>query len=161
MLPFVSTRDLSNWEESMSCSFWWLPSCPAVEAGFTMKSCSFWWLPSCPAVEAGFTMKRAASLHKHGLRWYRDIWRGGRFLTRLEAQLKFELLPSELPVWAEIVARLYQRWGNLLRSSPRMLACGEWLAVYGDADSPLPIVVCKADEGFHPETGTSLVKIPR
>ena len=141
MLPFVSTRNPANWEELMSCSFWWLPSCPAVEAGFTMK--------------------RAASLHKHGLRWYRDIWRGGRFLTPLEAQVKFGLLPDEFPVWSEVVARLYQIWGNLLRSSPRKLVCGEWLAIYGDADSLLPIVVCRADEGSQPKTGTSIVKIPR
>ena len=140
MLPFVSTRDPSNWEELMSCSFWWLPSCPAIEAGFTMK--------------------RAASLHKHGLRWYRDIWRGGRFLTPLEAQMKFELLPGKFTVWSEVVAHLYQIWSNLLRSSPRKLACREWLAIYGDADSLLPIVVCRADEGFQPETRTSMVKIP-
>ena len=141
MLPFVSTSNPFNWEELMSCSFWWLPSCPAAEAGFTMA--------------------RAASLHKHGLKWYRDIWRGGRFLTPLEAQVKFGLLPDEFPIWSEVVARLYRIWDNLLRTSPRKLVCREWLAIYGDADSLLPIVVRREEEGFQPETGTSMVKIPR
>ena len=51
-------------------------------------------------------------------------------------------------------------WDNLIRSSPRKINRGEWLAVYGVAGDPIPIVVCRAEEGFQPAVGTSMVKIP-
>ena len=140
MLPFVSTSSPSNWKELMNCSFWWLPACPALDAGFSMV--------------------RAASLHKHGLKCYRDIWRGRRFLTPPEAQEKFGLLPPEFPVWSVVVAHLDSMWENLIRTSPRKLTYGEWMAIYGDAGDLLPIVVCRAEEDFQPVVGTCMIKIP-
>ena len=140
MLPSVSTSSPSNWEELMS-------------------SC-FWWLPNCPALDVGFSLARAATLYKQGMKYYRDIWCGGRFLTSPEVQEKYGLLPTEASAWPEVITRLYNMWGNLIRSSPRKINCGEWLAVYGVAGDPIPIVVCRAEEGFQPAVGTSMVKIP-
>ena len=141
MLPFVSINSPSNWEELMCCSFWWLPCCPATDIEFN------------PA--------RAASLHKSSLKRYRDTWRGGRFMTPLEVQENFGLLPAEFPVSTTVVACLYRTWEDLLKSSSRRLDCGEWMAIYGDSDSLLPLVVYRAEEGFQPSVGTSMVRIPR
>ena len=141
MLPFVSVSSPTNWEELICCSFWWHPEGQIEEYGFS------------PA--------RAASLHKCSLKRYSDIWCVGRFLSPPEAQEKFNLLPVELPIWAEVVIRLHRRWRNLLRSSSRKINCGEWLAIFGDTAGSMPIVVCKVVEGFQPEVGAGSVKIPR
>ena len=105
-------------------------------------------------------MARAASLHKQGMKYYRDIWCGGRFLSSPEVQEKYGLLPIEAPAWSEVITRLYNMWGILIRSSLRKINCGEWLAIFGDAGDPLSIVVCRAEEGFQLAVGTSMVKIP-
>ena len=89
MLSFVSVSSQTIWEELMCCSFWWHPECQFEENGFSLV--------------------RATSLHKRGLKGYSDIWREGRFLSPPEAQEKFDLLPVELPIWAEVVTRLHQR----------------------------------------------------
>ena len=141
MLLFVSISNLSNWEELMSCSFWWLPFSPAMDLGFS------------PA--------RATSLHKSGLKRYRDIWRGGQFMTPLEVQENFGLLPAKFLVWTAAISCLYQTWEDVLKFSSRRLDCREWLAVYGDTDNLLPLVVCRAEEGFQPLVDTSMVRIPQ
>ena len=140
MLPFVSTNTPSNWEKLMNCSFWWPLACPTLDAGFSMV--------------------RAAYLHKRGLKYYRDIWRGGRFLTPPEAQEKFGLLPPEFSAWSTVVTHLDRMWGNLIRFSPRKLTCGEWMAIFDDVGDLVPTVVCRAKEGFQPVVGTYTVKIP-
>ena len=70
-------------------------------------SCSFWWLQSNSAMDLGLSVARAASLHNKGLKRYRDIWRSGRFMTPLEVQDNFGLLPTEFPAWSVVVTRLY------------------------------------------------------
>ena len=82
-------------------------------------------------------------------------------MTPLEVQENFDLLPAEFPVWFAVVSRLYQTWKDVLKFSSRRLDYGEWLAIYGDTDSLLPLVVCRAEEGFQPSVGTSMVRIPR
>ena len=141
MLPFDSISNSSNWEELMSCSLWWSPSSPAMDLGFSLA--------------------RAASLHKSGLKRYRDIWKGGQFMTPLEVQENFGLLPAEFLVWTAAVSCLYQTWKDVLKFSSRRLDYGEWLAIYGDTDSLLPLMVCGAEEGFQPFVGTNMVRIPR
>ena len=123
-------------------------------------SCSFWWLQFSLATDMGLSSAMAASLHKKGLKRYRDIWRRGLFMTPLEVQENFGLLLVEFPMWSAVVARLYRTWDDLLKSSSRKLNCGEWLAIYGDPDS-LPLVVCRVEEGSQPSTGTNMVRIPR
>ena len=80
-------------------------------------------------------------------------------MTPLEVQENFGVLPAEFPMWSEVVACLYHTWDDLLKSKSRKLNCKEWLAIYGDPDS-LPLVVCRAEEGFQPSIGTSMVRIP-
>ena len=75
ILPFVSVRRPNNWEELMSCSFWWLQSNLVMDLGFSAA--------------------RAAALHKKGLKRYRDIWSNGRFMTPTKIQDKYGLLPVE------------------------------------------------------------------
>ena len=82
-------------------------------------------------------------------------------MTPLKVQENFDLLPAELLMWTAVVARLYRTWEDLLKSSSRRLDYGEWLAIYGDSDNLLPLVVCRAKEGFQPSVGTSMVRIPR
>ena len=88
-------------------------------------SCNFWWLPSSLATDLGFSPARAASLHKSGLKRYRDIWRGGRFITPLEVQENFGLLLAQYLVWTAAISCLYQTWEDVLKFSSRRLDCGE------------------------------------
>ena len=80
-------------------------------------------------------------------------------MTPLEVQENFGLLPVEFPTWSVVVTRLYHTWDDLLKSRSRKINCGEWLAIFGDMDSA-PLAVCRAEEGFQPSTGTSMVRIP-
>ena len=139
MLLFVSFRRPSNWDELLSSSFWWLQANSALNMGLSVG--------------------RAASLHRKGLRRYRDIWCNGRFMNPLEVQGKFGLLTAELQIWAGVVIRLYHTWADLLKASSKKIECGEWVAVFGDLDCA-PLAVCKTKEGFQPSTGFSVVKIP-
>ena len=82
-------------------------------------------------------------------------------MTPIEVQEKFELLPSEIPLWAAYVACLYQTWGGVLRKSSRRLQYSKWLAIYEESASALPLVVCRVEEGFQPSIGTGIVRIPQ
>ena len=139
ILPFVSFRRPTNWEELMSCSFWWLESNSATDSGLSAA--------------------RAAVLHKKGLKRYRDIWRNERFMTPREAQENFGLLPTEFPVWSVLVARIYHTWDDLLKARSGKINCREWLAIFEDTDN-LPLVVCRAEGGFQPSIGNSTLTIP-
>jgi hypothetical protein len=59
---------------------------------------SFWWSPSSPQIGAGFSKARAAKIHKAGLVQIRDAHTEDRFLTAIEAQAKFGILPGEFGV---------------------------------------------------------------
>ena len=139
MLPFVSFRRPTNWDELLSCSFWWLQSNSAINMDLSVA--------------------RAASLHKKGLRRYRDIWRNGSFMNPLEVQENFGLLSKEFPAWSGIVIRLYHTWADLLKANSKKINCGEWLAVFGDLDS-VPLAIYRTEEGFQPSTSISTVRIP-
>ena len=139
MLPSVSFRRPANWDELLCCSFWWLQSNSAMDLGFSLL--------------------RAATLHKKGLRRYRDIWRNGRFMNPLEVQINYGLLIEEFTAWSVVITRLHHTWEDLLKASSKKISCGEWLAVFADLNSA-PVVVCKAEEGFQPLTGISTVRIP-
>ena len=140
MLPFVSFSRPANWDEVLSCSFWWLQSNSAMNLGFSIA--------------------RAASLHKRGLRRHRDIWKNGRFMNPIEVQDSYGLLTEEFPAWLEVVTRLYHTWADLLKVRLGKINCGEWLAVFGDMDSAL-LAVYRSEEGFQPPVGFNTVRIPR
>jgi hypothetical protein len=127
-----------------------------------LASCSFWHCPLAPTIGPGFSKIRAMGLHRNGLRQYKDVldMNSGIFITAVEAQLRFGLLPQEHIVWAGLVNSLERTWRDLLAPSSPIISSGEWIGVFPDRISPHPSLICQTSEAYQPRGGYYRSQIP-
>lgn len=125
-----------------------------------LLSCSVWWCPSLALIGSGFSKQRAMTLHKRGMRFYRDIWQQSRFMDPLEAQATFGLLPQEEGAWTTMIHAIHLKWHDLLRQSNSRLDSGEWFGIFNDVDILEPMRICQTAEGFQPGLGFCTIEIP-
>ena len=124
-----------------------------------LMGCSWWWCPLALLIGPRFSKKRASILHKAGLKKYKDVWVQGRFMSAIEAQLRYGLLEQEYGAWEAAVRQLRTTWQDILCPQQGPIF-GDWMAVFSDNFTDIPSLVCHTRDSFHPYAGPGLHLIP-
>lgn len=113
-------------------------------------SCSVWWNPYASAIGPGFSRNRAGELHRAGIRFMRDIWHPSEvcFLRADEVSAQFGLRPEEIGAWYAVLAAFATQWPSLMQGPPDRAKEYDWVGIFHDSDSKLPVCVVPCTGGF-------------
>jgi hypothetical protein len=113
-----------------------------------LSSCSLWYCPEAPLIGPWFSKQRASTLYKEGMRHYRDVMEGTKFISSAAAQKKFGLKRKELGAWNTTTNFLCWKWGYILNTPQGKAARGDWLGIYPNMLANQPYMIVQAKEGF-------------
>ena len=116
-------------------------------------STNLWWSTFYIGGNFGFSQQRAAQLMHRDMCQIHDIWSGHTqtFLTWMEAQEKFGLMPHEQPQYEMLLARIPQHWILFLTRDRIYTSQHEYVGVFHNEHDELPMMVFETSTEYRPQ----------
>lgn len=127
---------------------------------YKLLCCSLWHCPTITLIGLGFSRIRASHLYYSGMRTYKDVWNGSRFITIPEAELKFGLAPREVGAWEAACRIMEGAWNSLLRFRGMSFPTGDWVGICRADDDPLPHSVFQISATCNPARDATQTWLP-